>query len=390
MQTLDVPVPVEAWKSRRGCGTQPRGVKNGAVRVYNFSPGPAMLPLEVLQAAASELTDWQGSGMSVMEVSHRGKDFVACAADAEATMRRLLGITDDYRVLFLQGGATAQFAAVPVNLTAAGDRVAFLDTGSWSRKAVAEAKNFDLVVDVVADEAASKYTTTPPPGSYAVDPTSAYLHYTPNETIGGVEFGYVPDAGAVPVVADMSSTILSRPLDVSKFGVIYAGAQKNMGPAGLCVVIVRDDLLGRARTATPSALHWAKMAEADSMLNTPPTFGIYLLGLILHWIENGGGLLAMGERNKAKADALYAAIDGSDFYTNPVAPDSRSWMNVPFTMADPQLDSAFLAQADDAGLTNLKGHRSVGGMRASIYNAMPQEGVTALIDFMAEFERAHA
>lgn len=348
-----------------------------------------MLPLEVLERAQSEMTNWLGSGMSVMEVSHRGKDFVACAADAEATMRQLMGIDDNYQVLFLQGGATAQFAGVPLNLTASGDRVEFLNTGAWSKKAIAEAKQYDLDVSVIADESATSYTTTPETGSFAVSPQAKYLHFTTNETIGGVEFGYVPDAGGVPLVTDMSSTILSRPIEVSKYGVIYGGAQKNMGPAGLCVVIVRNDLLDSARPHTPSVLNYKKMAKADSMLNTPPTFGVYLLGLILHWVADGGGLEAMGARNREKAAALYAAIDSSGFYANPVAENARSWMNVPFILADSALDKTFLEQAAAAGLTNLKGHRSVGGMRASIYNAMPREGVQALIDFMAEFERTH-
>ena len=349
-----------------------------------------MLPVEVLEQAAGELTDWRSSGMSVMEVSHRGKDFVECAADAEATMRSVLGVPDDYKVLFLQGGALGQFAAVPMNLTAPGDTVTYLNTGSWSKKAIQEAGKYDLNVVVAADEAASKYTTVPAAGSYQVDPASKYLHYTPNETIGGVEFGYVPEVGDVPVVADMSSTILSRPIDVSKFGVIYAGAQKNMGPSGLVVVIVRDDLLGNARAITPSIWDWKQQAAADSMLNTPPTFGIYLLGQILHWVEAQGGLQAMAERNRAKAEALYAAVDGSTLYTNPVAKDARSWMNVAFVLRDPELDKEFLAGATAAGLTTLKGHRSVGGMRASIYNAMPMEGVQALIDYMADFERTHS
>ena len=357
------------------------------MRVYNFSAGPAMLPLPVLERAQSELVDWQGGGMSVLEVSHRGKAFVACAAQAETMMRTVLGVPEDYAVLFLQGGATGQFAGIPMNLTAPGDAIDLINTGSWSKKALSEAKRQDLTVTVLADEKASNYTATPAPGSFTVSPDAAYLHYTPNETIGGVEFGYVPDSGSVPLVADFSSTILSRPIEVERYGVIYAGAQKNMGPAGLCVVIVRRDLLGRARPSTPSVLDWAQMAESDSMLNTPPTFGIYLLGLILEWITDNGGLAAMGERNRAKAQALYAAIDASDFYRNPVAVDSRSWMNVPFILANPDLDGDFLAQAEAAGLTNLKGHRSVGGMRASIYNAMPAEGVQALIDFMKEFER---
>ena len=360
------------------------------MRVYNFSAGPAQLPLPVLEQAASELMDWRGSGMSVLEVSHRGKDFVECAADAEAALRSVAGIPEGYRVLFLAGGATGQFSAVPANLTAPGDTVAFLNTGQWSAKAIKEAARQGVVVDTLADEAASSYTTTPEPGSFTVPAGARYLHYTPNETIGGVEFPYIPDVGDVPLVADFSSAYLSRPLDVSRFGVVYGGAQKNLGPAGLAVVIVREDLLGRARPDVPAIWDWTVMAAKDSMLNTPPTFSIYLLGLILHWIEDTGGLAAMGERNRAKAARLYGAIDASDFYTNPVEPRSRSWMNIPFTLADPALDADFLAGAAAAGLTNLKGHRSVGGMRASIYNAMPAEGVTALIDYMADFERARA
>ncbi|MDR1152004.1 MAG: 3-phosphoserine/phosphohydroxythreonine transaminase [Bifidobacteriaceae bacterium] len=359
------------------------------MRVYNFSAGPAMLPLPVLERAASELTDWQGSGMSVVEVSHRGKAFIACAAHAEQALRDLLAIPSNYRVLFLQGGASAQFAAVPMNLTAPGQRAAYLKTGSWSTKAIAAAKAQTLDIDIAADEAPSHYTTVPASGSFTVPADAAYLHYTPNETIGGVEFGYIPNSGDIPLVADMSSTILSRPLDVSRFGVIYAGAQKNMGPSGLCVVIVRDDLLGRARPTTPSVLEYQAMAASDSMLNTPPTFAVYLLGLILDWLGEQGGLAAMGERNAAKASALYGAIDGSDFYANPVSPDARSRMNVPFALTDPSLDATFLADAANAGLVNLKGHRSVGGMRASIYNAMPMAGVEALIDFMGSFARRH-
>jgi phosphoserine aminotransferase len=355
------------------------------MRVYNFSAGPAMLPLPALERAQAEMTDWRGSGMSVMEVSHRSKDFIACAAHAEQTLRDLMGIPDGYRVLFLQGGASGQFAAVPMNLTAPGDKVAYLKTGSWSAKAIKAAQTQEVAVEVIADEASTKYTTVPAPGSYATPADSAYLHHTPNETIGGVQFSYVPDAGTAPLIADMSSTILSEPIDVSKYGVIYAGAQKNMGPAGLCVAIVRDDLLGRARSTTPAIFDWAQMAASDSMLNTPPTFGIYLLGLILDWIVEEGGLEAMGRRNQAKADALYAAIDGSDFYSNPVAKDARSRTNVPFVLADPSLDGEFLAGAQVAGLTNLKGHRSVGGMRASLYNAMPLAGVQALIDYMEDF-----
>jgi phosphoserine aminotransferase len=357
------------------------------MRVYNFSAGPAMLPIEALTLAQSELTDWKSSGMSVLEVSHRGKDFVACAAETESLLREVMAIPDNYKVLFLQGGASGQFDAIPMNLTAPGAPVNFLNTGQWSAKTIKAAKAQQLDVTVLADQAASNYTDAPAAGSYTVDPQAAYLHYTPNETIGGVEFGYVPDAGAVPVVADMSSTILSRPVDVSKFGLIYAGAQKNMGPSGLCVVIVREDLIGKARPGTPSIWNYQAMAEADSMLNTPPTFGIYLLGLILKWVAQTGGLSAMADRNRAKAEALYGFIDGSGYYRNPVAVESRSWMNVPFLQANAELDKAFVAEAAAAGLTNLAGHRSVGGMRASIYNAMPLAGVQALIDFMTDFER---
>ena len=345
-----------------------------------------MMPLEVLDKARSELLDWGGSGMSVMEVSHRGKAFVACAAQTEASLREVMGVPDNYKVLFLQGGAYGEFAALPMNLSAPGQKIDFLKTGQWSAKAVTEAKKY-ADARVIADEKESNYSTVPAAGSYTVDADAAYLHYAPNETIGGVEFDYVPDAGDVPVVADMSSTILSRPVDVSKFGVIFGGAQKNMGPAGLAVVIVRDDLLGKARPETPSVWDFAQMAANDSMLNTPPTFGIYLLGLVLDWVKENGGLEGMGARNKAKKDALYSFIDASPFYSNPVALNARSWMNVPFLLAKPELDKQFVTEANEAGLPNLAGHRSVGGMRASIYNAMPLEGVQALIDFMKEFER---
>ena len=361
------------------------------MRVHNFSAGPATLPLEVLEQAQAELCDWQGSGMSVLEVSHRGKAFVACAAHAEALLRDILGVPDTYRVLFLQGGATGQFAAVPMNLTAPGNMVAFLDTGQWSDKAIKAACAQDLQVQVAADTAQSSYTTVPAPDSFTVNSAARYLHYTPNETIGGVEFHYIPDTGSaeIPLVADFSSALLSEPLDVSRFGLIYAGAQKNMGPAGLTVVIVRDDLCGQARPETPDIFNYAKMSASDSMLNTPPTFSIYLLGLILEWIKGRGGLEAMAVRNQAKADLLYGAIDASALYNNPVAIDARSRMNVVFTLSDPELTGDFVAQAAAAGLTNLKGHRSVGGIRASLYNAMDLEGVEALVAFMRAFEEAN-
>ncbi len=357
------------------------------MRVHNFSAGPAMLPTEVLEQAQAELLDWDGSGMSVMEVSHRGKAFVARAAQVEASLREVMGISDDYATLFLQGGALGQFAAIPMNLSAPGDTVAYLNTGDWSKKAIAEARKY-AEVEVVADTAASNFTTVPQPGSYTVPADASYLHYTPNETIRGLEFDHVP-AADVPVVADLSSTILSRPFDVDAHGVIYAGAQKNMGPSGLVVVIVRRDLLGRARPETPTIWDWQVQADADSMINTPPTFGLYLLGLTLDWVKANGGLPGMAARNEEKAKALYDFIDGSDFYSNPVEPAYRSWMNVPFLMVNPELDKQFVAEAAASGLTSLAGHRSVGGMRASIYNAMPLAGVQALIDFMKEFERTH-
>ena len=349
-----------------------------------------MMPQEVLEQAQAELLDWQNTGMSVAEVSHRSKEFVACAAHTEELLRQIMGIGPDFKVLFIQGGAFGQFADVPLNLSKPGDVVDFVLTGQWGTKAFKEAKKFGVQATVVADEKSSNYTTTPARGSIRPTPGSAYLHYTPNETIGGVEFGYVPETGDVPLVADLSSTILSRPIDVSKFGVIYAGTQKNMGPAGMAVVIVRDDLLDRARPDTPSIWNYRLMAENNSMLNTPPTFSIYLLGKILEWVDARGGLEGMEERNRTKAETLYSFVDSSGFYSNPVAHDSRSWMNVPFLMANSELNKQFVAEAAEAGLTNLAGHRSVGGMRASIYNAMPQAGVDALIDFMKEFERVHA
>jgi phosphoserine aminotransferase len=357
------------------------------VRVFNFAAGPAALPLQVLEQAREELTDWRGSGMSVMEVSHRSKAFLAVAEEAETLVRSLLGVPADYKVLFLQGGATGQFAAIAMNLAAPGATADYINTGAWSKKAIAEAKRLQVKVNVAGDEAASGYTTVPEEGALRLTPAAAYVHYTPNETIGGVEFPYVPRTGSVPLIADMSSTILSRPIDVSRFGLLYAGAQKNIGPSGLCLVIVRQDLLGRARAGTPSVWDYQAMAAESSMLNTPPTFGWYIAGLVLKWVQAGGGLEAMGARNRAKAELLYRTIDESGFYRNPVAKACRSWMNVPFTLARPELDPVFLGEAKAAGLTSLEGHRSVGGMRASIYNAMPLEGVQALAAFMRDFAR---
>jgi phosphoserine aminotransferase len=358
-------------------------------RVYNFSAGPAALPLEVLQRIKEDLPYWQGTGMSVMEVSHRGKDFVALAAKAEQDLRDLLKIPDDYSVLFLQGGATLQFAMVPLNLSGAGQTVDYLLTGSWSKKASTEAAKF-CNVNIAADSSDKNFTYIPDRDTWRLSSDAAYLHYTPNETIAGVEFHKVPDAGDTVLVADMSSTILSRPLDVTRFGVLYAGAQKNIGPAGITLAIVRNDLLERARPDAPTLLTYKAYAESDSMTNTPPTFAWYVAGLVFAWIKRQGGLTAMGEFNKTKADKLYAAVDGSDFYANPVAPAYRSWMNIPFTLARPELDGDFLAQAETAGLMNLKGHRSVGGMRASIYNAVSMDAIDALISFMQDFERSNA
>lgn len=355
------------------------------MRVFNFSPGPAVLPVEVLEQARAEMLDWHGTGMSVMEMSHRGKAFISIAEAAEADLRELLAVPKNYKVLFLQGGATGQFAAIPLNLTTPDGVVDYVNTGAWSKKGIGEAKRY-AKVNVAAD-AGEPYTSIPPVASWKLTPGAAYVHYTPNETIGGVEFHFVPDVGEVPLVADMSSTILSRPIEVSKFGLIYGGAQKNIGPAGLTVVIVRDDLVGRARPGTPSFIDFAAMAKEGSMLNTPPTYAWYLSGLVFQWLKRQGGLQGIGERNRAKAAKLYAAIDDSSFYDNPVAKDARSWMNVPFTLAQPDLDKTFIAEAKQAGLVTLEGHRSVGGMRASIYNAMPMEGVDALVGFMKEFER---
>jgi phosphoserine aminotransferase len=354
--------------------------------IYNFSAGPAVLPHPVLVRARDELLDWHGSGMSVMEMSHRGKEFITIAEQAEADLRELMGISSDYHVLFLQGGATSQFAMVPMNLLRGRTQADYVNTGAWSKKAIGEAKRY-CAVNVAASSEATKFTTVPPQDTWKLDPAAAYVHYTPNETIGGVEFDWIPATGEVPLVADMSSTILSRPVDVSRFGLIYAGAQKNIGPAGLTVVIVRKDLVGNTLAGTPSMFDYKEHADNGSMLNTPPTYSWYLAGLVFQWLKGQGGLDAMAVINQRKAGKLYAAVDASAFYHCPVAVQCRSWMNVPFTLADASLDADFLAGAKAAGLLSLKGHRSVGGMRASIYNAMPEAGVAALIEFMKEFER---
>ncbi|WP_089727327.1 3-phosphoserine/phosphohydroxythreonine transaminase [Candidatus Thiosymbion oneisti] len=357
-------------------------------RVFNFSAGPAMLPEAVLRQAQEELLDWHGSGMCVAEMSHRGKEFMSIAEQAEADLRELLAVPENYRVLFLQGGASGQFAMVPMNLLRGGDRAAYLNTGSWSKKAIAEAKRF-CAVEIAASTEDTRFTHAPTQIELNLSPEAAYVHYTPNETIEGVEFPCVPETGDRPLAADMSSTLLSRPIDVSRYGVIYAGAQKNLGPAGLTVVIVREDLIGRPLAGTPTMSDYKTHADTGSMYNTPPTYAWYLAGLVFQWLKRQGGLTAMATINERKAKLLYAAIDASGLYTNPVEPASRSWMNVPFTLADPTLDQRFLTEAKAAGLVALKGHRSVGGMRASIYNAMPEEGVRVLISFMQEFERRY-
>jgi phosphoserine aminotransferase len=356
-------------------------------RVYNFSAGPAALPLEVLHTIRNDIPDWQDTGMSVMEVSHRSKDFVALAERAEANFRELLGIPDSYSVLFTQGGATLQMAMAPMNLAGTEDTADYVITGSWGKKATGEARKF-CNVNVAADASDRNFTYIPDESSWQRSEDAAYLHITPNETIAGVEFHFIP-AGDTPIVADMSSTILSRPIDVTRYGVIYAGAQKNIGPAGITVVIVRNDLLERAPSTLPHLMTWRSYAESGSMTNTPPTFAWYVADLVFQYLKNLGGLAAMAEVNSRKARKLYEAIDGSGFYSNPVKEDCRSWMNVPFILADASLDGKFLEESAAAGLANLKGHRSVGGMRASIYNAVPEEAIDALIGFMNEFERVN-
>ena len=358
-------------------------------RKYNFSAGPAMLPEAVLKQAQEELLDWHGCGASIMEMSHRGKEFVSVHEEAEKDVRELLDVPKNYKVLFLQGGATAQFATIPMNLLRGKTKADYIWTGAWGKKAISEAKKY-CKVNVSASSEVDKFTTIPPFENWSLNSDAAYVHYTPNETIGGVEFHWIPDTGNVPLVGDFSSTILSRPIDVSRFGLIYAGAQKNMGAAGVTLVIVRDDLIGNSLSTTPSVFDYAQQAEADSMLNTPPTYTLYLAGLVFKWVKKQGGLSAMAKLNENKANKLYAAIDNLNFYSNPVEKASRSWMNVPFVLANADLDKEFLAGAEDVGLTTLKGHRSIGGMRASIYNAMPEAGVDALIDYMKDFEKRKA
>jgi phosphoserine aminotransferase len=355
-------------------------------RVYNFSAGPAALPEDVLKQAQAEMLDWNGSGMSVMEMSHRDKYFMSIAEETEKDLREVMGIPANYKVLFLQGGASQQFSMLPLNLLATNKKADYIQTGQWSEKAIAEAKRYGDV-RVIASTKDSKYTTVPAQASLPTTTDAAYLHYTPNETIVGVEFPYIPQTNAT-LIADMSSTILSRPIDVTQYGVIYAGAQKNIGPAGLTIVIIREDLIGKAMDITPVMLDYKTHAGEGSMYNTPPTYAWYIAGLVFKWLKKIGGLKGMAEINKRKADKLYAAIDNSGgYYTNPVEKSCRSWMNVPFILKNADLDKPFLAGAEKAGLSTLKGHRSVGGMRASIYNAMPEAGVDALVAYMKEFQQ---
>ena len=358
-------------------------------RIFNFSAGPATLPLEVLEKARDELTNWHGSGMSVMEMSHRGKEYMSIHAEAEADLRTLLGIPANYKVLFLQGGATAQFAMVPMNLLRGKASADYLHTGEWSKKAIKEAKKFGQV-NIVASSEDKNFSYAPAFSTWKLDPNAAYVHITSNETIGGVEIFDTPNTGDVPLVADMSSNILSRPIDVSKYGLIYAGAQKNIGPAGVTVVIVREDLLGQTVPGTPTVFDYKVQAEAESMYNTPPTYGIYIAGLVFKHLLAKGGLVAMEAQNRAKAKLIYDLLETSSLYQSPVAVENRSLMNIPFTLKDAALDEEFLKQAKAAGLIQLKGHKSVGGMRASIYNAMPLAGVQALVAFMRDFEKARA
>jgi phosphoserine aminotransferase len=367
---------------------QPGSEGRIAMKVFNFSAGPAVLPREVLERAAAEMLDWHGSGMSVMEMSHRGKEFMSIYAKAEADLRALLAVPADYAVLFLQGGAIAENALVPMNLL--GDRKVadYINTGEWSKKSIKEAKKY-CQVNVAASAEDMNFTYVPARETWRLSADAAFVHVCTNETIGGVEYHWTPDTGSVPLVADASSHILSRPLDVTRYGVIYAGAQKNAGPAGVTLVFVRRDLLDRALPITPSAFHWKEQAENESMLNTPPTYSIYIAGLVFEWLAAQGGLAAMEKRNLAKANLLYDYLDTTGFYRNPVRKEDRSRMNVPFKLHDESLDAVFLKGAEAHGMLQLKGHRSVGGIRASIYNAMPLEGVQTLVDYMKDFERKH-
>ena len=355
-------------------------------RVFNFSAGPATLPQPVLEEAAQEMLDWRGSGMSVMEMSHRGKEFMSIHEEALSLLRELLQVPEHYHVLFMQGGAIAENAIVPLNMLRGRPSADYVDTGEWSRRSIQEARRY-AQIRVAASSQDQHDRVIPAVDSWSLDPEAAYVHYCANETIGGVEFHFTPQVGSVPLVADMSSNLLSRPIDVSAHGLIYAGAQKNIGPAGLTIVIVRQDLVGQSSPWTPSAFDYATVAQHHSMYNTPPTYAIYIAGLVFQWIKRMGGLSAMQERNRQKAQLLYEALDGSSLYRNAVAPSCRSWMNIPFHLQDSRLDDEFLKGAQKAGLVQLKGHRLLGGMRASLYNAMPIEGVRALVDYLTDFER---
>jgi phosphoserine aminotransferase len=357
-------------------------------RVFNFSPGPAALPEPVLREAAAEMLDWHGSGMSVMEMSHRGKEFISIHAEAEALLRELLAVPKNYKVLFMQGGAMAENAIVPMNMLRGRSKADYISTGEWSEKSIAEARKF-ATINVAATSKDTRFDRVPPRESWRLDRDAAYVHICSNETIGGVEYHFTPDVGDVPLVADMSSSILSRPVDVAKYGLIYGGAQKNIGPAGVTIVIVRDDLIGQALPITPSAFDYKQQADTDSMLNTPPTYAIYIAGLVFRWIKAQGGLPAMEAKSRTKAALLYDTIDSGGFYTSPVAKADRSLMNVTFWLPDPALDAAFLKGALERRMVALKGHRVAGGMRASIYNAVPLEAVQALATYMKEFEAAH-
>ncbi len=357
-------------------------------RVFNFSAGPATLPEPVLRQAADEMLDWHGSGMSVMEMSHRGKEYMGIHAEAESLLRELLAVPAGYRIVFLQGGAIGQNALVPMNLLGDKRSADYVNTGEWSKKSIKEARKY-ASVNVAATSEASHFTCVPPRDTWKLDPQAAYVHICANETIGGVQYHWTPDTGHVPLVADMSSEILSKPIDVSRYGLIYAGAQKNIGPAGLTIVIVREDLLGRALPITPSAFHLKEQSDNDSMLNTPPTYAIYIAGLVFKWLKAQGGLPGIARHNEAKAALLYDYLDDTGFYSSPVAKEDRSLMNVPFKLRDESLDEAFLKGAKERGMIQLKGHRSVGGMRASIYNAMSIEGVKILVAYMKDFEKSH-
>jgi phosphoserine aminotransferase len=358
-------------------------------RVFNFSAGPAALPEPVLRQASEEMLDWHGSGMSVMEMSHRGKEYMSIQAEAESLLRELLSVPANYKVLFMQGGAMAENAIVPMNMLRGKATADYINTGEWSKKSIKEAGKY-AKVNVAASSEATGFDRIPKRETWQLDPSAAYVHICSNETIGGVEYHFTPDVGDVPLVADMSSSIMSRPVEVAKYGLIYGGAQKNIGPAGVTLVIVRDDLIGKALPVTPSAFDYKQQADNDSMLNTPPTYTIYIAGLVFKWIKAQGGLPGIEVRNRAKAKLLYDALDASSFYTSPVAREDRSLMNVPFKLKDAALDATFLKGAQERSMFQLKGHRAVGGMRASIYNAMPLEGVQALVAYMKEFEAAHA